>query len=164
MSENWNDVTNGEAARIAARIIVDNYSGCWLWQGAKIRNGYGVISCSPRGKSRLVHRAAYIYCRGMIEKNLCVLHRCDVRHCVNPDHLFIGTYQDNARDRNAKGRNATKVGQANGRSKITHEQVIAIKTDLANGASLRYVANKYMIGKTQVCRIRDGISWKHVTT
>lgn len=80
---------------------------CWLWQGAMFGNGYG--SCAHWGEGRhLVHRAAYRLLVGEIPDRLLVLHRCDVRNCVNPDHLFVGTHADNTRDMVAKGRNRSQ--------------------------------------------------------
>lgn len=77
---------------------------CWLWHGARFSNGYGC--CFDGGKPRrtLAHRMAYRLKIGQIPQNLLVLHRCDVRLCVNPDHLFLGTHADNTHDMIVKGR------------------------------------------------------------
>jgi HNH endonuclease len=81
--------------------------GCWLWTGKRIGPmKYGALS---NGRNHFVyaHRYAYEYANGKIPEGLCVLHRCDVPHCVNPSHLFVGTQQQNTLDMIAKGRHIT---------------------------------------------------------
>lgn len=78
-------------------------SGCWEWRGSQYaNNGYGQIRY--KYQAVLVHRFSWSMLRGEIPEGLCVLHRCDNRPCVNPEHLFLGTYLDNARDMSQKGR------------------------------------------------------------
>lgn len=80
-------------------------SGCWLWAGSLVP-GHGYGSFNFKGSEQGAHRASYILHRGVIPEGLFVLHKCDVKHCVNPEHLFLGTLRDNAEDRNRKGRQA----------------------------------------------------------
>lgn len=78
------------------------FSGCWIWTGALKGKGYantGTYRNTQRG-----HRVTWELRNGPIPKGLMVLHRCDVRCCVNPDHLFLGTARDNILDAIAKGR------------------------------------------------------------
>ena len=77
-------------------------SGCWLWTKSLCTGGYGQIRVD--GALCSTHREAWKIWRGDIPQGLCILHRCDTRSCINPDHLFIGTHTDNARDMVAKGR------------------------------------------------------------
>ena len=80
--------------------------GCWLWQGSRNNKGYGQLSKGGRsGGSVLTHRYSWEIHNGPIPDGLCVCHRCDNPPCVNPEHLFLGTYKDNAVDRRDKGRN-----------------------------------------------------------
>jgi hypothetical protein len=72
--------------------------GCWIWTGAHIGDGYGAIG------GIYAHRASYILYKGDISEDLWVLHRCDVRCCVNPEHLYLGTHDDNMRDAKERGR------------------------------------------------------------
>lgn len=75
---------------------------CWLWKNAITNEGYGKFYHKKYYSS---HRYSWIIHKGKIPKGLCVLHKCDVRNCVNPDHLWLGTLKDNTRDMILKGRN-----------------------------------------------------------
>jgi hypothetical protein len=77
-------------------------SGCWLWTAGMGRGGYGAYAIFQRQLG--AHRASWQIYRGEIPDGLWVLHKCDVRNCVNPDHLFLGTPTDNNRDTVQKGR------------------------------------------------------------
>jgi hypothetical protein len=77
--------------------------GCWEWQGAT-RHGYGTVWVAEAGGMRLAHRIAWELTNGPIPDGLLACHHCDNRVCVRPDHLFLGTYADNAQDMSRKGR------------------------------------------------------------
>lgn len=81
---------------------VQKGSECWQWAASKNTGGYGKICIS--GKLVQAHRVAWELSRGNIPQGQCVLHRCDVRSCVNPEHLFLGTHEDNMKDRDKKNR------------------------------------------------------------
>jgi hypothetical protein len=87
---------------IESRSIPEPNSGCWLWEKAVDRGGYGVIR--PDYDLLRAHRLSYEIYKGKTDERLYVLHRCDVRCCVNPDHLFLGTHADNMKDMVRKGR------------------------------------------------------------
>jgi len=80
-------------------------SGCWLWSGATYASGYGAFR--RKGKNYLTHRVAYEQAFGPVPDGMLICHRCDVRSCCNPSHLFVGTYTDNNRDMGKKGRAVT---------------------------------------------------------
>ena len=77
-------------------------SGCWLWLRGVHNTGYG--QATVNNKSVTAHRLSWVLQNGDIPGGLCVLHKCDVRLCVNPGHLFLGTHQDNTDDKMVKGR------------------------------------------------------------
>src|SRR5439155_563058 len=82
---------------------VDKTSTCWLWKGAKDSSGYGWVG-NGQHKTITTHRLIWELTFGSIPKGLWVLHTCDVRNCVNPAHLWLGTNTDNQRDASRKGR------------------------------------------------------------
>lgn len=83
---------------------------CWYWRGRTEREGYGTFG------AHRAHRVSYMLFVGRINKDKVIMHRCDVRNCVNPDHLQMGTQQENIADRDAKGRGryGAKNEQRNG--------------------------------------------------
>src|SRR5215475_8422443 len=83
-------------------------SGCWLWQGRQNATGYGRVDWY--GHDVFAHRLAYELTYGPVPKDICVLHTCDVRHCVNPEHLWLGTRADNAADCDRKDRRRPQKG------------------------------------------------------
>lgn len=137
---------------------VDKNGACWLWTGAKgaKESGYGQIWI---GKLRQAHRVSWELANGPIPDGLCVLHRCDIRACINPAHLVLGTNAENVADRNAKGRQAR--GSKNGRAKIVEADIPMIRY-LVQRHSQRAVAAAYELGPTVVSEIFRRKSWNHV--
>lgn len=124
----------------------DPRTGCWLWQGAK-RQGYGAFGWA--GKSYETHRLAYELFRGVKPGKRFVCHRCDVRACCNPDHLFLGDQGDNVRDMHMKGR---------GRSRLTAVQVLEIRS--RTGEVQTVLAREYGVSQGAISRIQRGAGWR----
>lgn len=137
---------------------VADTTGCWIWTACTLPNGYGQIAID--GRTKRAHRVSYELHIGRIPKGLCVLHTCDVRSCVNPSHLWLGTCKDNHVDMMQKGRGASTKGERNGFSKLTEKQVLEIRA--ASGFH-RQIASRYGIGATQVGRIKRREEWMHIT-
>lgn len=133
---------------------------CLEWTGSIDTRGYGNIRVERRNKR--VHRLVYELAVGPIpvgdgHHGVVVMHTCDNRLCCNPDHLCIGSHADNMADMKAKGRRKSiGVGSANGRAKLSAEQVIAIRQDKRGK---RTIAPEYGISPAQVQRIRRGQQW-----
>lgn len=150
--------------RLWARLPAGSPDECWLWPGSTFGGGYGSIKGrTPDGlQSNLpTHRVAWESQHGPVPEGLFVCHRCDVRLCCNPDHLFLGTQIDNIEDACRKGRIAK--GEGSGTAKLTEKDVREIRHAHQIGAASNVaLARRYGIGETQVRRIVRGMKWKHL--
>lgn len=137
---------------------VSKTDGCWLWTGAKSFDGYGHIR---NGRVVHAHRVSWELHNDQIPEGICVLHSCDVRHCVNPDHLFLGTRKDNAEDREKKGRGNQVSGERHGRAgaKLSEEQITAIRE---MPGTLRAVAARFGVHWQTVSNIKSRRHWRHL--
>jgi hypothetical protein len=147
---------------------VDKSNDCWVWTGCKNKKGYGVAGSGIIGGSKRAHRACWEYCNGKIPDGLGVLHKCDNPPCVNPEHLFLGTNQDNVDDRERKGRASNHLkgcaGEANGLAKLDEQEVIWIKRLLATGKmSHRAIARIFSVTAANISGIARGKTWGHLT-
>jgi len=145
------------------RYEIDKKTGCWNWLLSKTNDGYGVQCIEKQGiKKRiwLAHRVSYEQNVSKIPNGLCVLHKCDNPPCVNPSHLFLGTIQDNMKDRDMKGRNADFKGSNNGRAKLKDNQVRTIRRlYLRGGIKQVELAKRFGIDQTSVSDIVVGKTW-----
>lgn len=141
-----------------AKVNKEAPSGCWEWTASRKEKGYGQFIW--RGKMNRAHRLAWKLVNGD-PGHLEVAHKCDNRICVNPDHLFLATHQENMADCVAKGRH-TKTSRA----KLTEEQVRAIRLEYRaknkRRTNSRELAAKYGIGVAQISGIIAGRVWSHV--
>lgn len=94
--------------RFSEKWIPEPNTGCHLWIGSTDRYGYGYLEMGSRARGNrshwAAHRVAWHLAFGPVPEDACVLHKCDTPACVNPNHLFLGSKLDNARDMAAKGR------------------------------------------------------------
>ncbi len=134
--------------------------GCLLWTGYINHKGYGRITVK-RGFIMSVHRLAWELVYGPIPGGLHVLHDCDIRRCVNVDHLFLGTVVDNNEDRWRKGKYV--VGSKHHNAKLSERKVRRMKVLRAAGWTFQAIANKFHVSKTTAQRAIAGEIWGHVT-
>ena len=146
-------------ADLLARKVVTE-SGCWEWQGAKDRRGYGNLRWGD--KLWGVHRLAFHLLVAPVERGVEICHRCDNPPCFNPDHLFAGSHHDNMLDAQGKGimaGNGDRIGVDNGRAVLTEEDVRAIRKSTKTQVRL---ADEYGVGQPAISSIKLRKSWKHL--
>ncbi len=140
---------------------VHKTSGCWNWSASVSSTGYGQIHVNKRPDR--AHRVSWRLHFGAIPGGLFVLHKCDNRLCVKPDHLFLGTHFDNMSDMVRKGRHhgTSNPGESHPLAKKTAIEILKIRS-LSGSVRQRDIARLFGISQTQVGRIVRGESWKHV--
>ena len=156
----------GERVPIAERLWrkVTRADGCWLWTGARCPKGYGSIGLGGyKGGHIKAHRLSWQIKNGPIPEGMCVLHRCDVPSCVNPEHLFLGTVAENNRDRERKGRSAPVQLERHPNTKLTNAQVLEIYRRSHEGSALVVLATEYGVSASVIGEIKQGRSWSALT-
>jgi DNA-binding CsgD family transcriptional regulator len=138
---------------------VEKTDSCWNWKASKNSKGYGLFNYK---KVMTAHRFSWERINGKVPEGLCVLHRCDNRKCVNPDHLWVGTQLENIADRDAKGRQICPSGESNGNSILKEEQVIEIRKLNSGGVSYYKIAPMFNISERTVSQICRRLTWKHL--
>ena len=148
---------------------IDKSGYCWLWMASRTEKLYGVFAI--RGKTYKAHRISYMLNVGEIPVGMCVLHRCDVPSCVNPDHLWIGTKADNNKDMDDKLRRVKpgtysrkyKYGEKHHNAKLTCSIVLQLRQEYAEGlTSYASLAKKYGFGVVTIYKAVKGITWNHI--
>ncbi len=132
---------------------VDMSNECWLWMGARDEKGYGQFNAASAGlrSSEKAHRLAWRLRNGQIPSGLEVAHRCDVRSCVNPEHLWLATHKENMVDMARKGRQ---------RVKVSPNQVAEIRLRRADGELTRVLAEEFGVRHSTISRIANRVRRK----
>lgn len=136
---------------------------CWEWIGHRDEKGYGCLRVGGRrGRIHKAHRISAAIHLGLdlANSSTLVCHKCDNPSCVNPAHLFLGTWADNTRDAAQKGRMAH--GSRHHNSKLTEADVLDIRAALASGASQSAVGRRFGVTQCTVSAIARKVWWKHV--
>lgn len=142
---------------------VEKTDGCWIWRGGTFAGRYGQFRVGA--KKMKAHRVSWLLTGQHINDGMILCHRCDNMRCVRPDHLFLGTHGDNAKDREVKGRGARfnlprLLGEKNPAAKITAHAAREIQERYrAGGITKRALAQHYGISLSQVVNITLGRSW-----
>lgn len=137
---------------------------CLEYTKCQFPSGYGCVKVRMRKGGKLpqisyqAHRLAWMQAHGPIPAGLHVLHKCDNRPCVNPEHLFLGTHQENVADCIAKGRQ--NRGSKNGNASLTEEQARLILDDTVGTHDL--IAARHGVSRPTVSRIKSRKTWRHI--
>ena len=135
---------------------------CWLWTAAVTANGYGELMID--GRMWTAHRLSWTIANGPIPDGLYVLHHCDVRHCVRPDHLYIGTAAQNSKDAVERGRatGGSSPGEINPNHRLTEAGVREIREMAAAGTPQPQIAAAFGVTQACVSSVVTRRTWRHV--
>jgi hypothetical protein len=146
-----------------SRVDIKSEDECWNWTWGKHKEGYGRFKY--QNKEFQTHRFSYLISYGNLDPNLLVCHKCDNPSCVNPKHLFLGTFKDNAQDRSNKGRCGRKgaIGESSGVSKLTELQVLEIRTLYNEGfGGYKKLGKKFGVHHSNIESIVKKNTWRHI--
>lgn len=138
------------------RINAD--TGCWEWTGATLTKGYGIVFDYTHKRPRQVHRVAARLWLDFADDDpkQMVLHECDNRLCFNPEHLYIGTGADNARDREERH---PQTGERNRSAKLTWARVAEIRSRAGKGETHESIAIDMGVSRSAVSMVVRGATW-----
>lgn len=147
-------------------VCLPDENGCMNWKASRRDFGYGAFSLY-KGKSIKAHRFSWMIFNGDIPKGMHVLHHCDNPTCIAPNHLYLGTDKENARDRIKRNRHSPppiRCGEKNNKSVLTANQIIEI-IKLINDGDLNnsQIANLYHVTSRNIDFIQDEKTWKNLT-
>ena len=144
---------------------VSKSNDCWIWTGAKTKNGYGVFQKGRRGELLYkAHRFSFEIHKGEIPTGMIIMHQCDNKICVNPDHLTAGNHSQNLKDawdrnlRSMTRKNRKAIGEMS--KKLSFEDVQKIKELRSYGQTLKSIGNQFNVSLSNVHNIITGKTWK----
>ena len=138
---------------------VDPETGCWVWD-KRVPGPWGYGTLRIYGRITKAHRYSYERFKGPIPEGMLVLHSCDNPPCVNPDHLRIGTNQDNANDKAERLRSCH--GENHPRHKLKGPDIVRMRELRAAGMNVTDLARMFGCGSAHVTLVCTGRKWKHV--
>lgn len=155
--------------RFWVKVDMSAKGGCWLWQAKINIGGYGVfrdtLNTLGLGQHPAAHRVAYVLAYGPIPDGLHVCHTCDVRSCVNPHHLWLGTPADNMRDMQEKGREADMKGESHPSAKLSDEDVRFIRRMYQPhhpAYSGKALAQRFGVSRSTISTVVSRKYWNHL--
>ena len=142
------------------KYVIRNGEYCWKWKGCITPGGYSAINVYR--KKEQAHRVSWMIYKGEIPDGMFVCHRCSNRECTNPEHLFIGTHQDNMKDMLNKGRKFIKSGSKYNFAKLNEKKIIKIMKMIHSRYSDRQISEQFNVTRPTITNIRNRKAWKHV--
>ena len=147
--------------QLLSNTEVNEDTGCREWKGSAYSEGYGKIKVG--GKTNRAHKISYEQYVGPVPRGLLVCHTCDNPSCVNPEHLFLGTHQDNRADMLRKGRQSCPRGEKHGNSKLTASLVRQIRSLYEDRChTQKEIATAFGIHQTTVSELILRKKWRHL--
>lgn len=140
---------------------VKHLGRCWQWGGRLWANGYGAFKKNGRS-----HRLSWELTNGQIPSGVFVLHKCDNRACVNPEHLFLGNGSDNMRDCVSKGRHDSlkRLGEKHPRARLKWWQAVRIKSSTKFKGMIIAFAKEFNVAPSTVSAVVNGKTWAWLKT
>jgi hypothetical protein len=140
-------------------VIKKGKDDCWVWLGTLYTQGYGRFYHHSLKETK-AHRVSYLLHFGEIPKNSLICHKCNNHKCVNPNHLYAGTNDDNMKDLSVSG---ILKGENNPASKLTENLILQIRKEyLKSGITTRFLSKKHNVSQGLISKVIRGDCWKHV--
>lgn len=153
------EIDKSKDLKFWAKTKLNEVTGCIEWTGAKSKYGYG--NYGKDYTTVRAHRYAYELCKGFIPEGKIILHDCDNRLCVNPDHLAVGTYLENTQDMFLRGRNQDNKGVKNHGAKVNETQVYMIRA-LSRIETFSRLSRLFHISVASISAICQRKNWSHL--